>query len=130
MKIAIDFDGTIVEHMFPEVGAPVPGAISWMKKWKEAGAKLILWTMRSDGPGEDRRVLTEAVKYCEENGIVFDAINEGIGDRSWTNSQKAHAHVYVDDAAFGCPLIHTSHRPMVNWGVVGPQVMKMIEGSK
>ncbi len=49
MKVAIDFDGTIVEHKFPEVGKPVPGAIEWMKKWQDAGAQLILWTMRSDG---------------------------------------------------------------------------------
>ena len=57
MFIAIDFDGTIVDHRFPEIGKPVPGAFEWMKKFKEAGAKLILWTMRSDGQanGENGR---------------------------------------------------------------------------
>jgi len=49
MYICIDFDGTIVEHRFPDVGSPVPGALEWMIEFQEAGAKLILFTMRSDG---------------------------------------------------------------------------------
>jgi len=49
MYICIDFDGTIVDHRFPEIGPPVPGAVEWMLRFQEAGAKLILFTMRSDG---------------------------------------------------------------------------------
>ena len=125
-KIAIDFDGTIVKHAYPDVGAPVPGAIHWMKHWQALDAKLILWTMRADGKqrnGEQRKVLTEALEYCAKEGIIFAAVNKGIGDRGWTESPKAHAHIYVDDAAFGCPLITPeTGRPYVNWAVVGPAV--------
>ncbi len=49
LYIAVDFDGTIVDHQFPEIGKAVPGAFDWLKRFKEAGATLILWTMRSDG---------------------------------------------------------------------------------
>jgi hypothetical protein len=127
MKIAIDFDGTIVQHCFPAIGPENPGAFKWMKKWQEAGAKLILWTMRSDGQ-EVGDVLSQAVEYCLLRGIKFDAVNEGIGDREWTTSPKAHAHIFVDDAAFGCPLRSAieSDRPMVNWFDVGPEIEKRI----
>lgn len=126
LRIAINFDGTIVEHTFPNIGNPVPGAIEWMRKWQEAGAILILWTTRSDGQ-QSEDVLTQAVDYCRTNGIEFDGINEGPNDRDWTTSPKAHAHIYVDDAAFGCPLRRINNgRSMVDWSIVGPAIMGMV----
>lgn len=133
MRIAVDFDGTIAEHIFPAIGRAVPGAFEYMKLWKEAGATLILWTMRSDGQdGGDGDYLAEAIEFCQENGIEFDSHNEGPGDRSWTTSPKAYANIYVDDAAFGCPLRDgiQGTRQMVDWEVVGPAVLEKIKGSK
>lgn len=134
MYIGIDFDGTIVAHEFPDIGAPVPGAFRWMKEWQAAGAKLILWTMRSDGrTGEGREngpVLTDAVEFCRANGVEFFAVNENPTQRCWTNSPKIYAHVYVDDAAAGCPLRPNPKmggRPYVDWDMVGPAVMEMIK---
>lgn len=127
--IAVDFDGTIAEHRFPDIGNEVPGAFKWMKKWKEAGAKLILWTMRSDSQACGD-VLSDAVAFCRQNGVEFFGENENPDQSSWTESPKAYAHVYVDDAAFGCPLIHSNEfeaRPMVDWDIVGPAVMELIE---
>nr|WP_082839948.1 hypothetical protein [Gemmata sp. SH-PL17]AMV25538.1 hypothetical protein VT84_14160 [Gemmata sp. SH-PL17] len=134
MIIAIDFDGTIAEHEFPDIGAPVPGAFEWMKRWQDAGAKLILWTMRSDGRSADGSrengpVLTEAVEFCRRNGVEFYGVNGNPGQASWTQSPKAYAHVYVDDAAFGCPLRESrkaGNRPMVDWSVVGPAIHAML----
>ena len=123
MYIAVDFDGTIVEHKFPKIGNPVPGALEWLKRFKEAGATLILWTMRSDGQSSGD-VLTQAVEFCKENGVEFDFVNKH--PQKWTTSPKAYAHIYIDDAAFGCPLTYEKERPMVNWEVVGPQVLSMI----
>ena len=123
--IAIDFDGTVSDHMFPDVGRPVPGAVEWIKKFKEAGAKLILWTMRSDGPEGD--YLQDAVKFCEENGLEFDFFNEN--PQSWTTSPKVYAHYYIDDAAFGCPLKENPRmggRPYVDWDVVGPDIYGLL----
>lgn len=128
MTIAVDFDGTIAEHEFPGIGPPVPGAFEWLKKWKQAGAVLILWTMRSDHPMSGT-ILSDAVNFCREHGVEFDGINEGPGDREWTTSPKAHAKVYVDDAAFGCPLIESARmgaRKMVDWSIVGPAIMQML----
>lgn len=134
MIVAIDFDGTIAEHEFPEIGDPVPGAFEWMRAWQDAGAKLILWTVRSDGRSADGSrengpVLTEAVEFCRKHGIEFFAVNQNPGQASWTQSPKCYAHVYVDDAAIGCPLVESrkaGNRPMVDWSVVGPAVMEMI----
>ena len=126
MYIAVDFDGTIVDHRFPEIGPFIPGAIEYLKKFKENGATLILWTMRSDG-GDHGNVLTEAVKTCEEKGIVFDHVNQHA--QPWTTSPKVYAHIYIDDSAFGCPLkkYDFGWRPCVDWSIVGPAVLKELK---
>ena len=69
MIIAIDFDGTIVEHKYPAIGAELPFAIDTLIKLKEEGHKLILWTVR------EGRLLDEAVEFCRERGLEFYAIN-------------------------------------------------------
>jgi hypothetical protein len=129
MIIAIDFDGTIVDHVFPDIGKPVPGAFEWMKQFQEAGAKLILFTMRSDGEVYGN-VLTQAVEFCRSNGIEFFGINKNPEQNSWTDSPKAYAHIYIDDAAFGCPLKENprmSGRSYVDWDIVGKEVLKIIQ---
>lgn len=125
MYIAVDFDGTIADHRYPDIGKAVPGAFHWLTRWQEAGAGLILWTMRSDGP--DGPTLTEAIEFCMSHGIKFDHVNEH--PVTWTTSAKAYAHIYIDDAAFGCPLRENPRmggRPFVDWDVVGPAVLSRI----
>lgn len=128
MNIAIDFDGTIVAHEFPKIGAEVPGAFKWMKRLQKAGCRLILWTMRSDGQNVGD-VLTEAVEFCRERGIEFWGVNAN-PEQDWSTSPKAYAHVYVDDAAFGCPMrenYKAGGRPYVDWAVVGPALLAMVK---
>jgi hypothetical protein len=137
--IAIDFDGTIADHRFPEIGKPVPGAFKWMKRLQAAGAKLILFTMRSDHRGEPSAefpdvaggdYLTQAVEFCRKHGVEFWGINTNPEQQSWTRSPKAYAHTYVDDAAFGCPLKENPSaggRPFVDWEAVGPGLLSMTE---
>lgn len=130
MIIAVDFDGTIVDHRFPDIGAPCPGAFEWLRKFKEAGASLILWTMRSADRRKGGDVLAPAVEFCRERGVEFIGVNENPTQKEWTASPKAYAHLYIDDAAFGCPLRvnpRMDGRPFVDWDVVGPAVIKMIE---
>ena len=110
--IAVDFDGTIVTHMYPEIGKDVPNALRVLKHLQDQGTKLILWTMRS---GEE---LAQAVAYCESKGITLWGINQNPDQSSWSDSPKAYAPIYIDDAALGCPLLPDksgSDRPMVNW---------------
>lgn len=129
--IAVDFDGTIVEHEYPEIGATNPEAFRWLKEFQDAGAKLILWTMRSDRPSEGNATLSDAVGFCRLNGIEFFGVNGNPTQSNWTNSPKAYAQLYIDDAAFGCPLrpsCRAGGRPAVDWSIVGPAVMGMLKG--
>lgn len=109
--IAVDFDGTIVTHAYPAIGREVPNAIRVLTKLQEQGTQLILWTMRSG----DR--LQEAVDFCASKGITFWGINRNPAQSEWTDSPKAYAPIYIDDAALGCPTLFdkATSRPMVNW---------------
>jgi len=93
MIIAVDFDGTIVEHRFPDMGKAIPNAIEVLKKLKADGHTLILWTYRS---GEE---LKRAVKYCKRNGFEFYAVNNNSADEDFdcTYSRKIYADLYIDD---------------------------------
>lgn len=126
MYVCIDFDGTIVDHRYPDIGEPVPGAIKWLRKLQSSGALLILYTMRADDPG--RELLSDAVRYLQEEGIELFGINRNPHQDSWTSSPKAYGELYIDDAAFGCPLIFPKGfaRPCVDWKKVGPHVEHML----
>jgi hypothetical protein len=126
MYICVDFDGTVVDHRYPDIGEPVPGAIIWLKKLQRHGAKLILFTMRSNNP-EGSNLLSNAVQFFETNDIKLYGVNRNPDQDSWTSSPKAYGDVYVDDSAFGCPLTQPKGfaRPCVDWKVVGPQLEHM-----
>jgi hypothetical protein len=105
MILSIDFDGTIVRHRFPAIGEPLEGAFETLKLLQERH-HLILWTCREDyGHDISKQYLTDAVDFCKENGVVFDAINEGIREEDFRPDdclrRKPFAHYYIDDANFG-----------------------------
>lgn len=114
MLIAVDFDGTCVDHRFPEVGPDVPGAVDVLHRLNMEGHQLILWTMRSG------RFLGAAVKWFEERGIPLHGVNNNVQQNDWTDSRKVYAQVYIDDAALGAPLIQVTGfmRECVNWNSV------------
>lgn len=103
--VKIDFDGTIVQHRFPKIGDEMPGAFEVMKKLKEAGFKLILWTCREDDSRNGKLYLKDAVDYCRENGIEFDAINETLLEEEFRpdsmRCRKPYAHYHIDDRNLG-----------------------------
>jgi hypothetical protein len=126
--IAIDFDGTLAEHKFPDIGNEVPGAFGVLKELQAAGHKLILWTMRNDREGDSKEngpVLSEAVAWCRERGVEFWGVNLNPDQHSWTQSPKQYANIYIDDAALGCPLRESFEvdRPMVDWSEVRDQLV-------
>lgn len=111
MYIAVDFDGTCVTHEYPNIGKDI-GAVPVLKKLADRGYKIILNTMRSG------KELSDAVKWFEENEISLYGINNNPTQKSWTTSPKVYAHIYIDDAALGCPLKMVpsiSDRPYVDW---------------
>jgi hypothetical protein len=115
MIVAVDFDGTVVEHRFPDVGPDVTDSVHALRYLVSQGHKIILWTMRSGV------YLEAAVKWYADRGIPLYGINANPGQRTWTDSPKAYANVYVDDAAVGCPLIYPveeGRKPFVDWGAV------------
>jgi len=122
MYLAIDFDGTIVKHTYPAIGEDI-GAIKWLKQFKEAGAELILLTMRS---GE---YLEHAIDYCKDQGVEFYAHNDNPSQTVWTASRKVYANLYIDDAAFGCPLKqdNPAERHYVDWDIVGPSILNALK---
>lgn len=91
---SIDFDGTLCENAYPEIGAPKQDVINFCKARKAEGHKLILWTCRE---GE---LLAYAVVWCAEHGLHFDAFNQNLPERiaQWgTNPRKIGADFYIDD---------------------------------
>ena len=125
ITICVDFDGTIVDHAFPEIGKPVPGAIKWLELFQSKGAKIILWTMRSDGT-KHGDVLTQAIEYLSKNGIAVYASNQNPDQKSWTNSPKALANIYIDDSAIGCPLLYVDgfQNMCVDWDKVSKLIKR------
>ena len=98
MKIAVDFDGTIVEHKYPEIGKEVMFAFNTLRALQEQGHQLILWTYRS---GQE---LDEAVEYCRRNGIEFYAINSSYPEEEFDedyDSRKIDADIFIDDRNIG-----------------------------
>lgn len=108
--IAVDFDGTCVEHAYPFVGRDV-GAARVLRRLVAEGARIVLWTCRH---GQE---LSAAVCWFHENGVPLHGVNATPGQAAWSQSPKAHARIYIDDAALGCPLEQRpgAARPHVDW---------------
>lgn len=98
MKIAVDFDGTIVEHRYPQIGEEKLFAFETLKQLQKLGHQLILWTFRY---GEE---LEEAVEYCKKKGLEFYAINKSYPEEEFdldTVSRKIDADIFIDDRNVG-----------------------------
>jgi hypothetical protein len=94
MKIAVDFDGTIVEHKYPEIGKPILFAFEALKELQKRGHKLILWTFRAG------KELDEAVDFCRQNDLEFYAVNKSYPEEVFLPrkiSRKIDAQIFIDD---------------------------------
>ena len=99
MTIAVDFDGTIVEHRYPEIGKEIPFATATLRQLMKDGHKLILWSVR------EGQLLTDAVEWCRQRGVEFYAVNQDFDadtpNESAHYSRKLKAHVFIDDRNLG-----------------------------
>lgn len=96
--IAVDFDGTLVEDKFPEIGTPRQWVWNEVFRAQGMGAKIILWTSR------DNARLKDAVEFCTERGLHFDAINDNLDECKVmfnNDTRKVYANEYWDDKAVG-----------------------------
>lgn len=107
MTIAIDFDGTIVEHRYPAIGKEIPFATMTLKQLIRDGHKLILWTVRE---GE---LLDEAVEWCRARGVEFYAVNQDydddVPDANRNFSRKLKVSMFIDDRNVG---------GLPDWGII------------
>ena len=106
MIIAVDFDGTIVEHKYPSIGKEIPFAIETLKKLQKDNHKLILWTVREDN------LLEEAISFCRERGLEFYAVNSNYPEEKDSHnhfSRKLKADLFIDDRNLG---------GLPDWGVI------------
>ena len=68
----MDFDGTIVEHRYPDIGRELPFAVETLKQLIKDRHQLILWTVR------EGRLLDEAVEWCRRRGVALRiGVNHG-----------------------------------------------------
>ena len=94
MIFAIDFDGTIVEDAFPEIGRLRPEAENFIRALQARGDKWILYTMRED------ESLDAAFEFLHAHGLIPDAVNDNLPEmcrRYRNNPRKVYADVYIDD---------------------------------
>ena len=115
LTIAVDFDGTLCEFAFPDIGVQQIGHRMLMDKLIELrkdGHKLILWTNRGDN--EEYPVLTEAVEWCKERGLEFDTVNENLPDQKKLSgySPKVMADIYIDDRSLEFNETDSMHRTL------------------
>lgn len=98
MIIAVDFDGTIVEHKYPEIGNERPFATYTLRKLIEERHRLILWTVRRG------KELQEAVDWCKERGVEFYAVNRNFPEETVEahgGYSKINAELFIDDCNLG-----------------------------
>lgn len=115
MKIAIDFDGTLVEHRYPEIGKEIPFAAATLRQLQEDGHKLILWTVREGA------LLDEALAWCTQRGIMFYAVNadheDDTPEQNRHYSRKLKADLFIDDRNVG---------GLPDWGAIYEMVKRRI----
>lgn len=114
MIIAVDFDGTIVEHKYPKIGNEIPFAIDTLKKLKNEHHKLILWSVR------EGKLLDDAVAFCRERGLEFYAVNRNYPEEQLGHdyfSRKLKADLFIDDRNLG---------GLPDWGTIYEMVKKKL----
>ena len=117
--IAVDFDGTVVTHAYPEIGDDA-GAVPVLKELTDNGCRLILFTMRHG------KLLDDAIRWFRERGIPLYAVNENPSQQRWTSSPKVHADLYIDDSSLGCPIrfVDGVKRPVADWTRIREQLVR------
>ena len=118
LVIAVDFDGTLCVYAFPMIGNQSPEQeelIGLLIKLRQDGHKLILWTNRGDN--EQYKSLTEAVEWCKQKGLEFDAVNQNLPNQKKLSgySPKIMADYYIDDRAITFGSDNESRRRALNF---------------
>lgn len=113
--IAVDFDGTIVEHRYPEIGKELPFATETLRTLIKEHHRLILWSVR------EGKLLQDAIDWCHKRGVDFWAVNRDYPEEEENKnnhfSRKIKADYFIDDRNIG---------GLPDWG----QIYRMISEHK
>lgn len=97
LRVAVDFDGTIVENEYPKLGKPQLFAFETLEVLQKRGFVLILWSVRKG------KLLEEAVEFCRQNGVEFYAVNRNHPEEIFDpeTPRKLDVDVFIDDRNLG-----------------------------
>jgi predicted mannosyl-3-phosphoglycerate phosphatase (HAD superfamily) len=127
MKIFLDFDGTVVEHHYPQMGRYNPGCFEVLQKLQAAGHEIILNTYRADC---NDGTLELAFQFLNSqlgfaNNPILQRTEKKIYPPSWNWDYFFDNEViFIDDISSGIPLIPTVeliNSNMVDWAAVDKQ---------
>jgi hydroxymethylpyrimidine pyrophosphatase-like HAD family hydrolase len=95
--VAIDFDGTIVEDAWPTIGKLKPGALDVIKRLRDNGDDIVIWTCRKE------KDLSDAIKFLDQNDIPYNAVNENVESikLDFSPFPKIYYDVLIDDKNLG-----------------------------
>lgn len=114
MVIAVDFDGTVVEHQYPKIGRPIPFAIETLLQLQKDGHTLLMWSVR------EGKLLQEAIDYCSSKGLHYYAANKNHPEEDRAEApRKLNADLFIDDRNLG---------GLPDWGVIYHAIKAMERG--
>ena len=97
--IAVDFDGTIVTHEYPNIGEELPFATETLRMLIRDHHRVILWSVR------EGKLLQDAIDWCRARGVEFYAVNrdypEEEKEKNNHYSRKLKADYFIDDRGIG-----------------------------
>ena len=113
VMLGIDFDGTICENKFPEIGEPKEKAVEVIQALDRAGFKIVIHTCRANpeiaGKKACNKYIKEMEDWLKEKKIPYDEVWRGVG--------KPLVHLFVDDNAL----------PFLGWSVTLEGILKMMD---
>ena len=120
MRIYLDFDGTVVEHYFPAIGAANPSALRIISLLQAKGHRITLNTYRADIAVE---TVHEALNYINSSELIQEPISEFLPRKLDPKpfdmeASIASKQLYIDDISEGTPMrrnIVLEHGMMVDW---------------
>ncbi|MCB0482474.1 MAG: hydrolase [Flavobacteriales bacterium] len=115
MVIAIDFDGTIVEDAYPEIGEPKMFAFETLRELQKDRHQLILWTTRSGAK------LQDAISHCAKHGIEFYAHNQSFPEEKFDGSysRKLNCELFIS---------HKNVGGLLGWGEAYQEIKELAQG--
>jgi hypothetical protein len=118
MQIFLDFDGTVVEHYYPLIGAYNPNSKEVISKLQQAGHEVILNTYRVEIEDDS---LKEALLYLYTLDLplaITQKTKTKIHPPTWNLDEAIETgKLFIDDIATGIPLLDApvSGGKMVDW---------------